>query len=1494
MSSMTPHDSEEGDSAATMAQTPPPQNAAPLDQLSSAPNLTPPMTTDELTFTPAPAPAVLHDSATARTSHAGVQADIPVGPRVRPFAHLHTHSEYSFLDGLAKIEALIAKAVEDGASALALTDHGVLCGAIEFATAAAKVNANTPEFHPAVNAADEPCDSKVCAKIRAADPARDHLAQPRPFKTIMGIETYVAWGSRLDRPEKKVKKKKGDVEAVIEPAEAPVPDGDLSDLSDELAAADIGSGKADLSGSGHLVLLAKNEVGWRNLIILSSTGWMDGFYYKPRIDWELLEKHHEGIIALSSCLGGHLGKLVMAGDYAAADALVTRYQNLFGEDYYLEAQDHLDGSEEQRRLNNYVADVGTRLGIRVVATNDLHYVRRADARVEDVLLAIGTGSLVTDPNRGLKFDTPEFYLKAGWEMEDTFTQTELKAYLEASEAAAGGDEEAAKSLPQLAATLTESRERVAPMLDASVEVADKCEQLNLLSTRLHFPHFDIPAEFADNSINDEEERRVKAANDYFAHRVREKISWRWPDIASSDDRIDQIEYEIQAIQELEFAEYFLITEDIIEFAKANGMEPSPGRGSAPGSAVAYVLGITNIDPFKYKLVTGGIGFTRFLNPVVIYWMEPGVFTASPPEMPAERPSRDEMEAIVLGLLKERVSELEASGELKPDRKRLLQDEWRMIKQHGLIEPYWLLASTETVGDRNVVHSGIAWVLGITSVRPRTRKNEVGEIVSRFRPLLHFKHARKGMPDIDMDFPPGPNGRDKVIAYVREKYGHDQVCQIATYGVMKAKSAIKDVSRALGLSFDEADSLAALIPDKFQPTLEEGEEDEKDDTKVIKMMMTSKDPGIVSDSQPLRDAVNANPQIKNVVWYAAQLESTKRQVGTHPCGVLITPVPYEGNIPVMRTKTGEAQAQYDGTTVAEQGWLKEDFLGLRNLTVIGETLRLLKENLGIELTQEDIPDDDPRAMALMRKGQTLGIFQFSTSFAVGILNQIKPKSVSDLMIATALGRPGPMAQIPKYVEGAKRGHGIYPDPTFEKFAKPILEETFGVLVYQEQVMLLAIAMSGFSLPESDGLRKACAKKDEKQMAYYREKFVQGAVKNGVPGGVVSAYWDEKIAPFASYAFNRSHSAAYAMLAYRLAYLKAVYTLQFMAALTTTDRKEKGKGKGAAPAVVGEMAEARKMGLAIKPIDLNHSAADNFTIEDDNSLRMPFTIVKGVGEGPSEAIENERKRNGPFTGLDNLLARTEAARVIDEATGRLRPNPVNKTVIMALIKVGAFDELDDRMSLLTRYEAFKATASKKKQAEIDLSPTPNYVRPDIAPRDQLEWEKELVGDYITGNPALLIPQSERDRANCTVDDVLAYDKARDKEERILAAVFVNAKHAPNRNGGSRIFGTLSDGYSECSFVMFDRADNYDALVNTLESVKRQAVLLKGGFSAGKDNEGKPRAPQFIINNWKLITVRDELAAVAPTKAAKPAGVDDELYLTARAGSVSDSDFESFFEE
>ena len=1459
--------------------------AMPLDQLAIAPNLATPMINeidqrDQSATTPPAQP------------RAAIAADIAVGPRARPFVHLHTHSEYSFLDGLSKIEALVTKSVEDGASALALTDHGVLSGAIEFASAGAKINENTPEFHPALSADGTPCESKACAKIRGTDPTRDHLEQPRPFKTITGIETYVAWGSRYDRPEKKSKKKGEPEEEVLAPV---VADGDRSDLSDELAAADISGGKADLSGSGHLVLIAKNQVGWRNLVTISSAGWMEGFYYKPRIDWELLERYHEGLIALSSCLGGHLGKLVMAGDYASADALVQKYQGLFGDDYYLETQDHLDGSEEQRRLNAYAIDAGRRFNIKVVATNDLHYVRRNDARVEDVLLAIGTGSLVTDPDRGLKFDTPEFYLKAGWEMEDTFTQTELKAYLEAAELAATGDEAATARLPQLAKELAAARQNVAGMLDASVEIADKCEQLNLLSTKLHFPHFDIPEAFYDTSITDETERRVKAANDYFAHRVREKISWRYPDILPGDERIEQIEYEIQAIQELEFAEYFLITEDIIEEAKRNNMEPSPGRGSAPGSAVAFVLGITGIDPFKYKLVTGGIGFTRFLNPIVIYWIEPGVFSSDPPEMPDNHPGREEMEAVVLGLLKERVSEMEASGELKPDRKRLLQDEWKAIKQHGLVEPYWLFASTGVIGDKNTINSGIAWVLGLTSVRPRTKKDEAGNVVSRFRPLLHFKHARRGMPDIDMDFPPGPEGRDKIIAYVRDKYGHDQVCQIATFGVMKAKSAIKDVSRALGLSFDEADSLAALIPDKFQPTLEEGEEDEKEDNKVIKMMMTSKDPGIVADSQPLRDAVNASPQIKNVIWYAAQLESTKRQVGTHPCGVLVTPEPYIGNIPVMRTKSGEAQAQYDGKTVGDQGWLKEDFLGLKNLTVIGETLRLIKRDLGVDLNQEDIDDDDPRAMAIMRKGQTLGIFQFSTSFAVGILNQIKPKTVSDLMVATALGRPGPMAQIPKYVEGAKRGYGIYPDPIFERFAKPILEDTYGVLVYQEQVMLLAIAMSGFTLPESDGLRKACAKKDEAQMAYYREKFASGAVKNGVPAKVITSYWDEKIAPFAAYAFNRSHSAAYALLAYRQAYLKAVYTPQFMSALMTTDRKEKGKGKGAAPAVVSEMIEARKLGLKVRQIDLNHSAATEFTIEEDGGLRMPFTIVKGVGEGPGEAIEAERKRNGPFTGLDNLLARTEAARVTDQETGRLRPNPVNKTVIMALIKIGAFDELDDRLSLLTRYEAFKATTSKKKQAEIDLSPKTGYMRPDIAPRDQLEWEKELVGDYISGNPAMLIPESERAKANCSVEDVLTYDKVRDKEERILAGVFVSAKHAQNRNGGSRIFGVVSDGFGECDFVMFDRAENYESLVNTLESVKRQAVLIKGGFSAGKDNEGKSRRPQFIINDWRLITVRDELAmAEEQQKKSKPKNVDDELYLTARAGTVSDSEFESFFEE
>lgn len=1443
-----------------------------------------------------------------------------LGPRPRPFVNLHVHSEYSFLDGLAKIQALVGKAIEDGAPALALTDHGNLSGSIEFSLAVAKANAANPEAHPAKSPDGKECEDKACQKAQAEgrEHASDSAAELRP---IMGIETYVAYGSRFERA--------GDAAEASTQGEKiaeSTAQSDQDGIEAALTAADETLGKANKSRSGHLVLLAKNDIGWHNLVALSSAASLEGFYYVPRIDFELLEKHHEGLIALSACIGGHLGKLIMKGDYAAADELVRRYRELFGEDYYLEIQDHLDGSPEQAKINRYALDAGVRLGVQVVATNDSHYVRRAEAKVEDLLLAIGTGSQVSDSNRGLKFDTPEFYLKAGWEMEDAFTaaeNTDLAKTVELIEkgpalrtqlteqlnaAGEGPDADALRNelaalearlavaeseLPGLEERLTTARERISSILDASIEIAAKCESITIFTPRLHFPHFPIPSEFFDESIADEEERRQAAANAYFAHRVRERVPTRWPGEIYTKDHRDQVEYEIQAIQELGFAEYFLITEDITDYARGQGIPVGPGRGSAPGSVVSYVLGITNVDPFKYRLTTGGIGFTRFLNPIVVYWIEPAVFSSNPPTMPDETPGREEMEAYVLGALKARVAEAEAEGGLTADRKKLLQEEWRFLKQHDLLAPYWLYLDLDITGDKNEVRSAIAYFLGISDVNPGRKRLPDDSYTTALKPLYHFQHARQGMPDIDLDFPPGPDGREKVMSYVRDKYGHDRVCQVATFGVMKSRSAIKDSGRAMGLSYDEQDALAGLIPDKFAPD----DEEEEAPAVSIKLMMTSKDPGIIADSQPLRDACR-DPRIRNVIWYAAQLEGTKRQVGTHPCALIITPKPYIEYVPVMRTSHGEAQAQYDGKTLADDiGLLKEDFLGLKNLTVIAETWRLLRERSPerggpIELDENSIPDDDPAAMALMRRAQTLGLFQFGTSFAQGILRQIKPKNVFDLMVATALGRPGPMEQIPVYVEGAKRGHGVYPDPVFERYAKPILEDTYGVLVYQEQVMLLAINMAGFSLPESDGLRKACAKKDEAKMAYYRERFVSGSTKAGIPERIVSDYWDKKIAPFARYAFNRSHSTAYGLLGYWQGYLKANHTLEFMTALMTIDQKEKGKVKGAPPLIVEEMADARKLGLEVLSIDINRSGS-RCLIEGEKSIRLPFAMIKGLGAGPAAAIEQERSANGPYSSLEELIERMEGARVADPETGKMKPNPVNKTVIMNLIKVGAFDELDERGSLLSRYEALKATTSKKKQAEIDLSATAGYVKPEFSPKSHLEWEKELVGAYISGHPAFGIPAEILEQTNCQVADVLANERMRDDQDRVLAGVLINPRHVQYRNGnGSMINGKLSDGHDECEFVIFDRADNFAELTGRLEEVANEAVLLKGSFSRRKDRSGKPGNPQFVVSGWQVVPLpRLQDAVAASVRAADPSA-DESVYDTARAGEVSDAEFDAFF--
>jgi DNA polymerase-3 subunit alpha len=706
--------------------------------------------------------------------------------------------------------------------------------------------------------------------------------------------------------------------------------------------------------------------------------------------------------------------------------------------------------------------------------------------------------------------------------------------------------------------------------------------------------------------------------------------------------------------------------------------------------------------------------------------------------------------------------------------------------------------------------------------------------------------------------------------------------------MLAKGAIKEVARAKGLPAPEADELTLLVPKKFAASNEAGEEEVPGVS--LHQMIYSSHPAVVEGSRELRAQMAADHKIDEIIRLAAQLEGMKRNVSTHACGVLVTPEPVTNYVPVEITEKGTGkQATYDGKTLEGLGLLKIDFLGIDNLTTNHGCVARIAERGGGRVDWHTVPDDDLEAMALLRTGQTQGIFQFSPDFATNILRQIKPRKVQDLMVATALGRPGPMDQIPKYLESRAMGHGTYGDPVFERYAKPILEETYGILVYQEQIMLLAIGLADFTLTESDGLRKATAKKDAGLMAKYREQFIEGAVRKGVVRAFIEHFWDAILAPFASYSFNKSHSAAYALTAYKQAYLKAHYPSEFFAALMSLEQHKAAKERGGATPLSLTIIEARKRGIEVRPLELNRSTA-RIEIEDPIApdttigLRMSLAAIKGVGEKAVLAVIAERAAHGLYTSLRELIGRTiEIERTKDEA-GKTIPNAVNKTTICNLIKVGALDAFGDRGALLALAEAYFGTTSVKKRAELSWDVPPSA--PGPTPHEYLDWEMELLGFYVSAHPASSLPAEaietfvesvteaegkrakerggkERELNRAVVADVLAWTKVRDDEVRILAGIVTGLRWTPNRSGqGGRLVGRIEDETGACRLIVWQPRETdgrtaraaFEELQARAEASPSFGLAVAGGFSF---NEKWDKLPGIIVERWTEITLAGRVA-------------------------------------
>ncbi len=973
-----------------------------------------------------------------------------------------------------------------------------------------------------------------------------------------------------------------------------------------------GDGYAD-----HLVLLCENQEGYQNLIEMVSRSFTEGFYNKPRVDEELLRMYSGGLIALSACLGGRIPKLLSKGDYAEAKKTALRYRELFGEgNFYIEIQDH--GLAEQRTMLPMLCQLAEDCGLPLVATNDCHYLRRRDANTQAVLMCIQTNTTV-DAGRPAAFATDEFYLKDTNEMTMTF-----RAHPEA--------------------------------IQNTCRIAERCNVEFDFSTT-YLPKFPCPAgvlapahlrELALCGFED----RIKKGHITFASHTRE-------------DYLSRMEYELSVIESMGYADYFLIVQDYVNFAKSKDIPVGPGRGSGAGSLVAYVLGITDIDSLVYDLL-----FERFLNP-------------------------------------ERVS----------------------------------------------------------------------------------------MPDIDIDF--CYNRRDEVFDYVARRYGEDHVSQIITFGTLAARAAIRDVGRALGMSYADVDVVARAIPQELNITI----------AHALKL-------------PDLKNLYEGSEDVRRLVDTAMALEGMPRNVSVHAAGVVITDKPVSHYVP-KATSNGTVVTQFDMDTVAKLGLLKFDFLALRYLTIIHDAETMIRENEP-HFDMEKLPMDDRDTYALISSGKTSGVFQLESGGMRQMLSGLQPETLDDIIAAIALYRPGPMDSIPTFIECRHHPERVkYATPLLE----PILRSTYGCVVYQEQVMSIFREVAGYTFGHADVVRRAMSKKKADVLLSEREAFVSGAMERGVERSVAEQLFAD-MESFANYAFNKSHAAAYAVISYRTAYLKAHYPRQYFSALLTSVLGSQTK-------VAEYIAEASTRGIRVLPPDINESRMHFST--DGGNIRFGLLALKNIGPQFLTQILEERKR-GRFVSFEDFVNRMPAGEL-------------NRRMVEALIKGGAFDRLGIyRSRLLSVYEIMLDRAAEKGKnnldgqldmfssigAAADTAPTVVYPNiPELGVREKLMMEKEVAGMYFSGNMldeyqkhlSVLSPASIADYVGEEADPA-------DKTPVKLAGMITSVTVKNTKNGDRMAFFTLEDRMAEIECVVFARQ-----FANLSHLIRRDiGVFVTGNLSLREDEDPK----------------------------------------------------------
>ena len=1027
------------------------------------------------------------------------------------FVHLHNHSHYSLLDAACKIDDLVQAAKADGMPAVALTDHGVLFGAIEFYKKATKAG----------------------------------------IKPIIGMEAYIVTkGSRLEKAPQGIEN----------------------------------GGKR--SAYHHIVLLAKDAAGYKNLVKLCTIGHLEGYYYKPRIDTEVLRQHRDGLVALSACLSGVISAHLASDNDSAAYEAAEIYRSIFGDDFYVEIQDH--GLDREAVVRRKAPKLAKDLGLKLVATNDVHYIAHSHAIPHNIMLLIPDASS----------SNPQDYTKLRYQTD--------QAYF--------------KSTSEMTALFADFPEAIA----STIEIADKCDlKLNLRQNRM--PDFPVPA-------------GVASLDEYLTKLSREGLLRRYP--LPTPEMYERLEHELKVIKEMGYSGYFLIVQDFIQAARNMGVYVGPGRGSAAGSIVSYALGITNVDPLKYDLL-----FERFLNP-------------------------------------ERVS----------------------------------------------------------------------------------------MPDIDVDF--SDKKRDKVIQYVREKYGNDSVSQIITFGTLSSKAVLKDVGRVLGIPLSTIDSINKLIPSEFGKV-----------RPLAEALKTIPELKWVNES--------TDPKIRMLVDASLVLEGMNRNAGMHAAGVVIAPGNISDLVPLYKTPQTEVMTQYNMKDLEEAGLLKMDFLGLRTLSVMENALRMIGKNHGTVIDLDALPEDDEETFALFSRGSTVGVFQFESSGMQEALQKLRPNCISDLVAMNALYRPGPMEMIGDFID-RKQGRSkiSYIHPKLEE----ILRETYGVIVYQEQVMKIASEVAGFSLAKADMMRRAMGKKDKNLMATVKGEFIRGSQQRGVDSRLAGEIFD-LIEKFASYGFNKSHSVAYSVVAYQTAYLKAHYPAEFMAATLSSEINDIDR-------IAVLIDDCRKSGIAVLPPDVNESSLD-FTVVH-GTIRFGLGAIKGVGESAVEGIIVGRKTGGPFRNLFDFCSRVDL---------RL----VNKKCIESLVQAGAFDTMGGhRAQHFESIEGAAAYGLRRQDDElsgqtglfdpVDRAQAGAAIHPALAETvpwselDKLQREKGVLGFYVSGHPLLRYEQEVKEFSTIPLGDPSALKPGAQVR---ACGIVTSVKRKIDKRNNTMAFVTIEDFTGKAECIVFSDA-------------------------------------------------------------------------------------------